>query len=158
MSGSAAERLPNEESIAAVLERGVRVFELLAAAFLVVLFGIGVFDFGLRILRLGTSGRITQPRAVVGLIDTALLLFIIVEVFLTVIAYARDEPVARIVVAAGLIAITRTVITHRIGTYSSVQQALLAAIAYGSLLAILVGAFYVIRRQERDTAGEGTLV
>ncbi|WP_248895718.1 phosphate-starvation-inducible PsiE family protein [Haloplanus halobius] len=88
----------------------MRGLELGTAGLVVVLFAIGAVDFGLQILELGTSGRVTDPQTVVGLIDTALLLFIIVEGFLTVIAYSRDESVVRIVLGAGLIAIARKII------------------------------------------------
>ncbi|WP_299332332.1 phosphate-starvation-inducible PsiE family protein [Haloplanus sp.] len=96
---------------------------------------------------LGVSGRITDPRAVVGLIDTALLLFIIVEVFLTVIAYSRDESVVRIVLGAGLIAIARKIITFRTEAYASAETALFAAVSYGGLLAVVGTLFYATRRQ-----------
>jgi uncharacterized membrane protein (DUF373 family) len=129
-----------------LLESAMRSLELGAAGLLVLLFGIGVADFGLQIVDLALSGRITDPRAVVDLIDTALLLFIIVEVFLTVVAYSRDEPVVRIVIVAALIAIARKVITFRTSEYATVDNALRAAAAYAGLLAVLAGAFYFVQR------------
>lgn len=140
------------------LERWMRALERAAAAMLVLLFGIGVADFGLQILEFGFSGRITDPRAVVGLIETALLLFVIVEVFLTVVAYSRDEPVVQIVVVAGVIAVTRKVITFRTAEYGSVGAALTAAAAYGGLLAVLVGAFYLLRRGESENDEDVDLI
>jgi uncharacterized membrane protein (DUF373 family) len=149
----------DERRVSHGLERVMRGLELGTAGLLVVLFGVGVVDFGLQILELGTSGRITDPRAVVGLIDTALLLFIIVEVFLTVIAYSRDESVVRIVLGAGLIAIARKVITFRTEAYASPEAALFAAASYGGLLAVVGAMFYAIRRQsERDDAGADDIV
>ncbi|WP_435067976.1 phosphate-starvation-inducible PsiE family protein [Haloplanus sp. C73] len=134
----------DERRVSDGLERAMRALELGTAGLLVVLFAVGAVDFGLQILELGTSGRITDPRAVVGLIDTALLLFIIVEVFLTVIAYSRDESVVRIVLGAGLIAIARKIITFRTGAYASTETALFAAASYGGLLAVLGAVFYGI--------------
>ncbi|MFB6118048.1 phosphate-starvation-inducible PsiE family protein [Halosegnis sp.] len=136
----------DEMTVTRTLERAMRFLELGAAGLLVLLFAVGVADFGLKIIGLAASGRITSPRAVVGLIDTALLLFIIVEVFLTVVAYSRDEPVVRIVLVAALIAIARKVITFRTTSYASVEAALTAAAAYGGLLAVLAVGFYLISR------------
>jgi len=59
-------------------ESVIRGIEVVAAYVLVGLFAIGVFDLGLQIAEQALSGRIFQPEVVVGFIDTALLLFIIV--------------------------------------------------------------------------------
>ncbi|XGI84350.1 hypothetical protein ACEU6E_03635 [Halorutilales archaeon Cl-col2-1] len=66
----------HEATFAEKLEEVMRWLELVTAGVLVVLFGVGVFDFGLSIVELARTGRITEAREVVGLIDTALLLFI----------------------------------------------------------------------------------
>ena len=101
--------------------------ELGAAYFLVALFAIGVLDLGLSLYRLVASGQFTDPNAVIDLIDTVLLLLIIVEVFQTVVAFSRNEPVIRIVINAALIAIARKVISYRPGEYESVENAFVAA-------------------------------
>jgi uncharacterized membrane protein (DUF373 family) len=124
----------------------MRWLELGAAYFLVVLFAVGVFDLGLSLVELFTSGRFVDPDAVIDLIDTVLVLLIIVEVFQTVIAFSRDEPVIRIVINAALIAIARKVISFRFSEFDNVYtDALVGAAALALLLAVLVGAFYVVR-------------
>lgn len=80
-------RASREDQVVNLIERALRVIELAAAALFVVLFAIGVGDLALRIVRAAMSGRITQPNVVIGFIDTGLLLFIIVEVYETVVAY-----------------------------------------------------------------------
>jgi uncharacterized membrane protein (DUF373 family) len=134
------------EQFAARAERVMRWLELGAAYFLVVLFAIGVFDLGLSLVDLFTSGNFVDPDAVIDLIDTVLVLLIIVEVFQTVIAFARDEPVIRIVINAALIAIARKVISFRFSEFDNVYtDALIGAGALALLLAVLVGAFYAVR-------------
>ncbi|XGI84348.1 phosphate-starvation-inducible PsiE family protein [Halorutilales archaeon Cl-col2-1] len=71
----------------------------------------------------------------------------------TVVAYSRDEPVIRIVVVSGMIAIGRKIITYRADKYATPTDALVTAAAYALLLGVLTGAFYLIRRHEMpDTA------
>jgi uncharacterized membrane protein (DUF373 family) len=136
------------ESYADRSEQVMKWLELAAAYFLVALFAIGVFDLGLSLWQLLISGEFTDPDAVIDLIDTTLLLLIIVEVYQTVIAFSRDEPVVRIVINAALIAIARKVISYRISEFSGVQEAFVAAGAYAMLLAVLIVSFYVMRRVE----------
>ena len=134
------------EDFAAPSERIMRWLELGAAYFLVALFAIGVFDLGLSLYILLVSGRFTDPNAVIDLIDTVLLLLIIVEVFQTVVAFSRNEPVIRIVINAALIAIARKVISYRPDEYASIEEAFVAAGSFALLLAVLIVAFFVIRR------------
>jgi uncharacterized membrane protein (DUF373 family) len=141
---------PDLEDFAANSERIMRWLEMGAAYFLVALFAIGVFDLGLSLYELLVSGRFTDPDAVIDLIDTVLLLLIIVEVFQTVIAFSRNEPVIRIVINAALIAIARKVISYRPGEYQSIEEAFVAAGSFTLLLAVLVLAFFVIRRVDLE--------
>lgn len=137
------------ELLAAASEDVMRWLELGAAYFLVALFAIGVFDLGISLVDLLTSGNFTSPSAVIGLIDTVLVLLIIVEVFQTVIAFSRDEPVTRIVITAALIAIARKVISFRPGEYASTEEAFLSAVTFTILLAVLIVGFFVVRRSDR---------
>ncbi|MFB6097422.1 MAG: phosphate-starvation-inducible PsiE family protein [Haloferacaceae archaeon] len=126
-------------------EQAMRWLELAVAYFLVALFAIGAFDMGLTLYELLLSGRFTDPDQVIDLIDTVLVLLIIVEVYQTVIAFSRDEPVVRIVINAALIAIARKVISFRPHQYADMDTALVAAATFAVLLAVLIAAFYVIR-------------
>jgi uncharacterized membrane protein (DUF373 family) len=140
-----------------VSERAMQVLELGAAFVLVALFAIGVFDLLLSLYRLIESGSYVDPDAVIELIDTVLLLLIIVEVYQTVVAFIRDEDVIRVAINAGLLAITRKVIGFRTGEYASIEQALVAAASFALLLAVLIVAFFVIRRvQTPYLAGDET--
>lgn len=127
-------------------ERFVHVVELGAAAIFAFLFAVGVADLALQIGQEILSGDITHPRAVIGIIDTGLLLLIIVEVYQTVIAYTRGnetKEIVRLIVYTGIIAMVRKVIIYRIGNYPSTQAALLAALAY-TVIVLGLGALLFI--------------
>ncbi|QDX40057.1 phosphate-starvation-inducible PsiE family protein [Salarchaeum sp. JOR-1] len=133
----------------ATSETALRALEVVAAYVLVGLFAIGVFDLGLSILQLAQTGELTETSAVVALIDDVLLLFIVVEIYQTVVAYAREESVVRIVIVAGVIAVARKIIVFQPTEYGIPEAAYVAA-GYAVLLAVLVGALYVVRTTPRE--------
>lgn len=124
----------------------MRWLVLLTAYFLLVLFLIGVFDLLLGLYDLITTGRFTEPLAVVDLLNTVLLLLIIVEVHRTLLAYAREEPVIRIVIGAAIIAIAREIIGFQIAGFESASAALTAAAAFALLLLALIAAYLAVWR------------
>jgi uncharacterized membrane protein (DUF373 family) len=126
----------------------MRWLVLAVAYFTLSLFLIGLFDLLLGLRDLIRSGEFTEPVAVVTLLDSVLLLLIIVEVHRTLIAYARNEPVVRIVVGAAIIAIAREIISFRIGDFETATDALIAAVGFGILLIGLVVAYFVVRYTE----------
>lgn len=127
------------------------VLELTTALIMIVLFAIGVYDLGLKLVELVSSGHYTDPNAVLKVIDTALLLLIIVEIYRTVIAYVEDLNILPIVLNVALIAMSRKIISFRTGKYATKGDAVQAAMAYGLLMLILIAAFYVIHRIQEDT-------
>ncbi|GGN12199.1 phosphate-starvation-inducible PsiE family protein [Halarchaeum nitratireducens] len=143
--------VPDVDGFVDVSERLMRYLEVVAAFVLVGLFGIGVFDFLLQIVTLVRTGAITDTAAIIGLIDEILLLFIIVEIFQTVVAYAQEQSVIRIVIAAGLIAVARKVISFHSGDYGTPTESTIAAAGYALLLLALVAALYVVGRANVTT-------
>lgn len=125
--------------------------------FLLALFLIGVGDLLLGLYDLIVTGEFTDPIAVVNLLDTVLLLLIIVEVHRTLLAYAREEPVIRIVVGAGIIAIAREIISFRIADFETVGDALTAAGSFALLLLVLVAAYFLVLRTESRLEDETDL-
>ena len=126
-------------------ETVMRWLVLVTAYFVLALFLIGVFDLLIGLYELFLTGQFTDPVAVVDLLDTVLLLLIIVEVHRTLLAYVRNDPLVRIVVGAAIIAVAREIISFRITEFDSPQDALIAAGAFGFLLAVLIGAYFLIR-------------
>jgi uncharacterized membrane protein (DUF373 family) len=133
-----------------ITEQLIQAVEIVAAYVLVLLFAVGVFDLGLNIFTLVRTGAITQTSEVIALIDTVLLLFIIVEIYQTVVAYTREESVVRIVIITGIIAVTRRVISFHPGDHAAMDS-LLTSAGFAVLLAVLVGALYVVRRTAQDS-------
>lgn len=133
-------------------QKVLQIIEYFASIVLIVLFAIGLFDLVLEIYQLAANGAITDPSAVIGLIDTVLLLFIIVELHETVIAYAEEEGLERvvtIVLYTAIIAVARKFIIFRTGDYATSEGAILASLSYvfiGISLAVLLVAFrrYII--------------
>jgi uncharacterized membrane protein (DUF373 family) len=131
-------------------EQAIRVVEIAAAYILVGLFAVGVFDLLLSIFELVRTGTIFQGDAgidaIIDIIDRALVLFIIVEIYQTVLAYSREESVVRIVIVAALIAVSRKIISFRPSDYATTTEAFVFAAAATVLLLGLVAALYVVRR------------
>ncbi|WP_439027776.1 phosphate-starvation-inducible PsiE family protein [Haloarchaeobius sp. DT45] len=147
------------------LDRGVELTEVImqaiefvAAVVMVFLFAVGVLDLGMQIAGAVGSGDITDPLVVVGFIDTALLLFIIVEVYQTVLAYAQKSQtteIVRIVLYTGVIAMVRKIIVFRTDVYPSKTEALLTAGAYTVVL-LGLGVLLYIERTAGDRAAAST--
>ncbi|MFB6232852.1 MAG: phosphate-starvation-inducible PsiE family protein [Haloarculaceae archaeon] len=140
-----------DERILAATEALLRYIEVAAALVLVVLFGIGVFDLGLQIFESAIAGNITDPLVVVGFIDTALLLFIIVEVYQTVVAYTQESEtrrIVRLVIYTGVIAMVRKAIIFRTGEYADEVAALMAAGSY-TLIILGLAALLLVERRTR---------
>jgi len=156
VGGSLPSGGPVDQRILALSEELIRYVEVIAALVIVLLFAIGVFDLGLQIFMSALTGRITDPLVVVGFIDTALLLFIIVEVYQTVVAYTQESEtrrIVRLVIYTGVIAMVRKAIIFRTGEYANEQAALMAA---GSYTLIIVG-LAVLLVVERRTHESGML-
>ena len=127
----------------------VQVVELAAAGLFALLFGIGVIDLAYQIALTVPTGGITDPLVVIGFIETGLLLLIIVEVYHTVVAYVKQNEtrqIVRLVIYTGVIAMVRKVIIFRTSEYATVNDALLAAVAYSVIILGLVSLLLVERK------------
>ena len=136
------------DRVSNVTSRFVHGVELAAAGLFALLFGIGVVDLALQIVESVPTGEITNPDVVISFIETGLLLLIIVEVYQTVVAYIEQSDtrrIVRLVIYTGVIAMVRKVIIFRTSEYSTTQDALFAAVAYGVVILGLVALLYVER-------------
>ena len=135
-------------NVSVVTDAFVHGVELVAAAVFAALFAIGVVDLILQIGEATVNGTITSPDTVIGFIDTGLLLLIIVEVYRTVIAYTQEsdtQPIVRLVIYTGVIAMVRKVIIFRTSEYSGELAALYVAGSYTIIIAGLIGLLLVER-------------
>jgi uncharacterized membrane protein (DUF373 family) len=150
---------PSADRLIDLSGRIIRGIEVAAAYLLVGLFAVGVIDIAIQIADLaipGGQGSITQPQSIIRLLDNVLLLFIIVELYQTVVAYSQEEGKLEVVTTAlyaGVIAMVRKAILFQTSDYKSVTAALTAA---GSYMLILVGLavvlFVAYRYGSRDPA------
>lgn len=131
-------------------EDALRWLVLITAYFVIGLFLIGVFDLLLAMYRILITGEFTDPRSVIELIDTVLLLLIIVEVHRTLVAIVNNEPVVRIIISVAIIAVARQVISFRTGEFETATEALATAGAFVGLLVALVAAYVLIQRYDTD--------
>lgn len=127
-------------------EDALRWLVLVTAYFVIMLFLIGVFDLLLAMYRMLITGEFTDPRAVIELIDTVLLLLIIVETHRTLVAIVKKEPVVQIVISVAIIAVARQVISFRIEEFESELEILAAGSVFVGLLAALIAAYVLIQR------------
>ena len=128
----------------------MRWLVLITAYFVIGLFLIGVFDLLLAMYQILVTGEFTDPRAVIELIDTVLLLLIIVEAHRTLVAIVNQEPVVRIVISVAIIAVARQVISFRIEEFETATEVLAAAGAFVGLLAALVAAYVLVQRYDAE--------
>lgn len=141
------------QRLVGVSEVGIELLEVATAVVLVGLLLIGVFDLVVRIVESIISGEAAEIENVVAFIDTVLLLLIIAEVFRTVIAFAREQSVVRVIVDAALVAVARKIISFRPDTYASSQEALVSAVVIAVLFLTVIIGFFVIRRTLPDPEG-----
>lgn len=133
-------------------EEFIRGIEAIVAYLLVILFAAGAVDIGRQIVQLFLTGQILHPDSVIMLLDRVLLLFIIVELYQTVIAYSSGADRVQVVtttVYAGVIAMIRKAILFRTSDYPDLIAALTAA---GSYTLILMGlaAILLVLYHSRD--------
>jgi len=115
---------------------------------ILVLFGISLLDLILQIIEMTQSGNIYEPLAVLGMVDTVILLLIMVEVFRDIIAYLNDLAILPIIIDIAILAVARNIITFRFGESISGTEALIQAGAYSILLVALVIVYYVVKIME----------
>ncbi|MFB6208103.1 MAG: phosphate-starvation-inducible PsiE family protein [Candidatus Nanohaloarchaea archaeon] len=138
-----------ETSLALKADRLMDVLQLLVVYLLVLLFGIGVYDLGVKLFSFVTSGKIVEATNVIAILDTALLLFLVVEVFRTSVAHLEDKKVLPLVIDVAIIGVVRSLITFRVEQYTQPLDALLASSSYALTLVVLIGGYYIVHRQER---------
>lgn len=120
------------------------------ALFLVLVLVLGVVNLVATFVQAAVSVELLGYKNSIGLISTTidivLYLFIVIELYRTIIAYVEAESVVRAVVHAGLIAVIRQIITFKPGTLESPEAALLTAGVYVLLLLGLLVGFFLVHR------------
>ncbi|MDG5776798.1 phosphate-starvation-inducible PsiE family protein [Haloarculaceae archaeon H-GB2-1] len=138
------------------LEESVTILQTAIAGMLVVLLVLGVVNLGLTIGRSLLALDALRPATIISLIrsaiDIALYLFVVVELYKTIVAYVEAKSVVMAVIHAGLIAVVRQVIIFKPDDYSPTSAITITGV-YVLLLTVLLLGFYVVHR-EIDSEGE----
>lgn len=138
------EDLPSEFDI---LNWILRKIESVAALIVVALFGIGVVDLALLIVESFESGEIRDVGTVIDLIEFLLLLFIIVEVYRTIAAYAQDRQpkyVLTLVLYTGVIAVVRRILVFKPEDLDTALDAMYNSIGFAILLLSLGMMIFIV--------------
>lgn len=138
-----------EATLAKKMERIMDYLQLVVVFILVILFGIAVYDLGLELYQLIVTGQFYDPMSLIGILETALLLFLIVEVFRTSVAHLEGLKVLPLVVDVAIIGIVRSIITFRLTDFQNMNEAVLASLAYAIILSVLIASFFIVHRQQR---------
>lgn len=143
--------MSDSAAITAVTERLDQVVTAVQtgiALFLVVVLLIGVVNLLSTFLQAAQSlellGYKNATTLISTTIDIVLYLFIVIELYRTIIAYVEAENVVRAVIHAGLIAVVRQIIIFKPGDADGPQNALLTTAVYVLLLLSLLAGFYLV--------------
>lgn len=133
------------------LQRSVTVLQTLIALFLVVVLVLGVVNLVATLVKAAVAVELLGYNNAIGLISTTidivLYLFIVIELYRTIIAYVSAKNVVEAVIHAGLIAVVRQIIIFKPGEVETTAGALMTAGAYVILLVGLLVGFYLVHRE-----------
>lgn len=134
------------------LQRSVTALQTGIALFLVVVLVVGVVNLVATFVQAALAVELLGYNNAIGLISTTidivLYLFIVIELYRTIIAYVSAKNVVEAVVHAGLIAVVRQIIIFKPGDLESTEAALMTAGAYVLLLAGLLLGFFLVHRED----------
>lgn len=134
------------------LDEGVSIVQTIVATFLVVVLVVGVVNLLATFVRaamgLELLGYKNATTLISTTIDIVLYLFIVIELYRTIIAYVETESVVKAVIHAGLIAVVRQIIIFKPSDAGTSTEALMTAGVYVLLLIALLVGFHLVH--ERD--------
>lgn len=134
-----------KEQSSKLLYQIITFVELVIAALLVVFILLGaVYLIILLINQLKTNFFLT-PKEIHLLLDVTLTIFIVIELFRTVLAYVASKKILKIVFEAAFVAVARKIVLFDLKDYPTATSGLLAALAIGFILISLAIAYFVIR-------------
>ena len=130
------------------------VLQTAIAALLAVVLLVGVVNLVATFVRATLAVELLGYKNVTGLISTTidivLSLFIVTELFRTIVAYVEARNVIEAVVHAGLIAVVRQIIIFKPDESGGPREALLTAAVFVILLLALLLGFYIIHRPDGE--------
>ena len=134
------------------LEDAVTILQTGIAVFLVVVLFVGVVNLVATFIQAAISVELLGYKNATNLISTTidivLYIFIVIELYRTIIAYVEAQSVVKAVVHAGIIAVIRQIITFKPSSLDSMEAALMTAGVYVLLLIGLFVGFFLVHRQD----------
>jgi len=96
-----------KENFSFILEQAITYIELAIAFLLVILAALGFGYLGALLLSLFQTHIFLKPQEIHGLLDTALVLFLVIELFRIALAYVTGQKVLGTVIEAAFVAVAR---------------------------------------------------
>jgi uncharacterized membrane protein (DUF373 family) len=146
------------DTVTRLLDRSVNLLQTAIALFLVVVLLLGVLNLVATFVKAALAVELLGYNSAISLISTTidivLYIFIVIELYRTIIAYVEARNVVMAVIHAGLIAVVRQIITFKPGEADDPETALLTAGIYFVLLVGLLAGFFVVHRMDPDAEVE----
>lgn len=121
-------------------DKVARTGEIIIAVLLLIILFIGIASFGIQIFS-GFSEQFYEISQIRNLIDKALIILLIIELYTITVSYLKDKPVIKEVFIASFIAVGRKILI-----YEYEKWGLTGAIALAVLLITLSGGYYLLHR------------
>jgi len=123
-----------------VADKIASIGEMLIATLLLFILFMGIASFIIQIFT-SFSQEVYTLDAIKKLIDKALILFIVLELYVITISYLKREPVIKEVLIAAFIAVGRKILI-----YDFEKWGLNGALALGLLLLVISASYYLLQR------------
>ncbi len=138
--------MSGKNSVIDVMGTAVLWIEGFVAALLVLLGSWGTVSLGAAVIDLAREGVRFDLNRYIQVIDVALVIFIIVELFRIAIAYLRHEDVIPTVLEAGLVAVARKLVAF--DTEATAQVVLMKAGGLSMLLLAVGITWYLLAKRD----------
>jgi uncharacterized membrane protein (DUF373 family) len=129
------------------IEDAVVVAEVIIAGIMVILVFLGVGYLLISLFNSFSSGFVFDHNALIKLLDIALIVFIIIELFRITLAYITGQHVMPTVIEAAFVAVGRKIVL-----YEYKVDGLNGALALAALLAVIAAAHYITQTKSKSGA------
>lgn len=128
----------------------ITFLEFIIAVLLVIFIILGTSYLVVLLINQLKAHFFLTPKELHRLLDVTLTLFIIIELFRTVLAYIASKKILRIVFEAAFVAVARKIVLFDVKDYATTTQALMAALAIGFVLISLAIGYYAVSQGKKQ--------
>ncbi len=126
------------------MHRVVQLLERVLIVLLLVMAALAIIEVGFELYAAATGPGFLPPAAVLGVLDAALVVFIIIELVNTAFAYIERKNVVGTVLEAGLVAVVRKLIIF--DTDAAASYVLMKGAGLAILILAIGVTWYLLRR------------